>query len=250
MAQEQISIRTADGDCPVHILTPTGAGPWPAVIVYMDALGMRSALIDIAKRLAENGYLAVLPDLFYRSGAYEIPTPAEAFASGNLMAVIGPYMAETGPAKAAQDTGYILDYLDTRADVQGRKVGTVGFCMGGGMALAAAGTWPDRIAAAASYHGGGIASDAADSPHLLARKMKAEIYVAGADNDASYPPEMADRMERALSDAGVKHRCEIYEGALHGWMKPDFPIYNEKAAERGWREMLDLFDRNLRQQTT
>jgi carboxymethylenebutenolidase len=245
MAHEHVSISTADGACPTHVLTPDGEGPWPAVIVYMDALGMRPAMVNVAKRLAENGYLALLPDLFYRSGHYEIPTPKEAFASGDLLKFIGPLMAATGPDKAAEDTRYFLDYLDTRSDVKGDTVGTVGFCMGGGMALAAAGTWPDRVAAAASYHGGGIASDKPNSPHLLAPKMKAEVYVAGADNDHSYPPEMAERMEKALTDAGVKHRCEIYTGALHGWMKPDFPIYNEEAAERGWREMLALFGRNL-----
>lgn len=248
MAHEQVSIRTADGECPLHILTPAGQGPWPVVIVYMDALGIRPALIDVAKRLSKNGYLAVLPDMYYRSGPHQMPTPTEAFASRDLMAIIGPHMAKTGPLKAAEDTGYILDYMDTRSDVEGRKVGTVGFCMGGGMALAAAGIWPDRVAAAASYHAGGIASDAPDSPHRLATKMKGEIYVAGAENDGSYPPEMARRMDKALSDAGVNHRCEIYEGALHGWMKPDFPIYNKEAAERGWREMLSLFKRNLRQQ--
>jgi carboxymethylenebutenolidase len=245
MPHEQVTIRTADGECPTHVLTPEGAGPWPAVIVYMDALGMRSAIVEVGQRLADNGYLALLPDVFYRSGPYQIPTPTEAFATGDLMKIIGPFMARTGPGKAAEDTGYLLEYLDTRSDVKGDKVGTVGFCMGGGMALAAAGTWPDRVAAAASYHGGGIASDKPDSPHLLAPKMKAEVYVAGADNDPSYPPEMADRMEKALTDAGVTHRCEIYEGALHGWMKPDFPIYNEEAAERGWREMLALFGRTL-----
>jgi carboxymethylenebutenolidase len=246
MPHEQVTIHTADGDCPCHVMTPDRDGPWPAVIIYMDGLGMRLAIVDVARRLAENGYLALLPDLFYRSGRYQIPTPKEVFASGDLMKIVGPLMAATGPDKAAEDTRYLLDYLDTRSDVKGGAVGTVGFCMGGGMALAAAGTWPDRVAAAASYHGGGIASDAPNSPHLLASRMKAEVYVAGADNDPFYPPEMAERMEKALADAGVKHRCEIYEGALPGWMKPDFPIYNEEAAERGWREMLALFDRNLR----
>ena len=207
---------------------------------------MRPAVLDVAKRLAANGYLALLPDLFYRSSDYHIPPPKDAFASGDLMNIIGPLMAATGPKKAAEDTCYFLDYLDTRGDVKGHKVGSVGFCMGGGMALAAAGTWPDRVAAATSYHGGGIASDKTDSPHLLAPQIKAEIYVAGADNDESYPPKMADRMEKALADAGVKHRCEIYEGALHGWMMPDFPVYDPDAAERGWREMLVLFHRNLR----
>lgn len=246
MAHEQISIPTAEGDCPTHVFTPEGKSSSPAVIVYMDALGMRSAVLDVAKRLAENGYLALLPDLFYRSGDYQIPTPKEAFASGNLMKIIGPFITATGPERAAEDTRYFIEYLDTRSDLEGHKVGTVGFCMGGGMALAAAGTWPDRVAAAASYHGGGIASDNTDSPHLLAPQMKAEIYVAGADNDDSYPAKMAERMETALTEAGVQHRCEIYEGALHGWMMPDFPVYNPDAADRGWREMLALFDRNLR----
>lgn len=246
MAHEQVSIRTADGECPVHVLTPEGAGPWPAVILYMDALGMRETLVGMAQRLADNGYLAVLPDLFYRSAPYHIDPPKEVFAGGELMKIIGPLMAQTGPLKAAEDTGYILDYLDTRGDVKPGKVGTIGFCMGGGMALAAAGTWPDRIAAAASFHGGNLATDKPDSPHLLAPKIKAEIYVAGADQDQSYPPEMAARLEKALDDAGVRYRAEIYEGAQHGWMKPDFPIYDEAMAERGWREALALFARNLR----
>ena len=245
MVHEQISIRTADGDCPTHVFISGGESSSPAVIIYMDALGMRPAVLDVAKRLAENGYVALLPDLFYRSGDYHIPPPKEAFASGDLMSIIGPFMAATGPTKAAEDTRYFLDYLDKRGDVRGHKVGAVGFCMGGGMALSASGTWPDRVAAAASYHGGGIASEKSDSPHLLAGQMKAEIYVAGAVNDLSYPPEMAARMEKALADGGVKHRCEIYAGALHGWMMPDFPVYNHDAAERGWREMLALFDRNL-----
>ena len=114
MTQQLVSIRTADGDCPTYVLTPEGKGPWPAVIVYMDALGMRPEVVNVGKRLAENGYLALVPDLFYRSGAYQIPTPKEAFAGGDLMKIIGPFMAATGPDKAAEDTGYFLDYLDTR----------------------------------------------------------------------------------------------------------------------------------------
>ena len=245
MAHEHITIRTADGECPTHVLTPEGDGPWPAVIIYMDALGMRPAMVEVAERLAANGYLALLPDIFYRSIPYHIPTPTEVFASGDFMGIIGPLMAATGPDKAAEDTRYFLDYLDTRSDVKGKKVGTVGFCMGGGMAIAAAGTWPDRIGAAASYHGGRLAVDEPNSPHLLAPKIKAEVYVAGADNDQSYPPEMHEKLKKAFDEAGVKYRAEIYEGAMHGWMKPDFPIYNEEAAERGWREMLALFGRAL-----
>jgi carboxymethylenebutenolidase len=244
MPHEQVSVPTADGSCPAHVLTPAGEGPWPAVIMYMDALGMRPAIVGMAERLAGNGYVVLLPDLFYRFGGYEAMDPKVVFA-GDFRAVIGPMMATTDNHKAAGDTGAFIVFLDTRDDVLPPKIGTVGFCMGGGMALTAAGTYPDRIAAAASFHGGNLATDAPTSPHRLAPQMKAEVYIAGADNDASYPPEMAERLEQALTDAGVRHRSEIYPGAAHGWMKPDFPVYDEAAAERGWSEMLALFDRNL-----
>ena len=245
MSNEQVMINTADGSCPAHVAIPNGSGPWPAVIIYMDALGMRPVLIEIAQRLARSGYVALLPDLFYRAGAYQVPAPRQVFASGDAMKIIGPLMATTGTSKAAEDTGYFLGYLDSRSDVNG-KVGAVGFCMGGGMAIAAAGTHPDRIAAVASFHGGRLATDAPDSPHLFASRIKAQVYIAVAENDQSYPPEMAKRLEEAFKTAGVNFRSEVYAGALHGWMKPDFPIYNEEAAERGWREMLTLFQRNLR----
>lgn len=244
MSHEQVTIPTAEGNCPTHVVTPDGSGPWPAVIIYMDALGMRSALIEIADRLAANGYVAVLPDLFYRAGTYHVPPPKELFAGKEAMKVIGPLMETTSPVKAAQDTGYILDYLAGRSDVTPR-CGAVGFCMGGGMAIAAAGSYPDRIAAVASFHGGRLATDSPDSPHLYGPKIKAEVYIAVADNDQSYPPDMAQRLQDAFTAAGVNFRSDFYPGALHGWMKPDFPVYNEEAAERGWREMLALFGRNL-----
>jgi carboxymethylenebutenolidase len=245
MADHRVSIVTADGTCPTHVMTPDQGGPWPAVIIYMDALGMRQALVDMAARLAGSGYLVLLPDLFYRSGEYRIPAPNEVFASADPMAIIRPLVAETGPLKAAHDTGYFLDYLDRRGDVRGDRIGVVGFCMGGGMALTVAGTWPERIAAAASFHGGHLATDEPDSPHLVAPNIQAEVYIAGADKDRSYPPEMAARLGEALATAGVQHRSEIYEGTSHGWMKPDFSVYDEDAAERGWSEMLALFARTL-----
>ena len=245
MAHEQVSIRTNDGDCPTHVLTPEGAGPWPAVIFYMDALAIRPTLVDMAARLADEGYVVLLPDLFYRFGPYAPLDPKVVFA-GDFRATVGPMMATTDNRKAAEDSEALLAYLDSRSDVAGPKIGTVGFCMGGGMALTVAGTFPERVAAAISFHGGNLATDGELSPHLLAPRIEAEVYVAGADEDHSYPPEMADRLEVALTEAGVTHRCEIYPGAAHGWMKPDFPIYDEAAAERGWSEMLALFGRTLR----
>ena len=242
MPNEQIAIRTHDGECTLHVATPAGDGPWPAVIFYMDAGGIRPVVLEMAQRLAAAGYVVLLPDLFYRYGPYGPLVPKEVFA-GDVRAILAPMMATTGNEQAAEDTQAFLVYLDTRGDVAGRKVGAVGFCMGGGMALAAAGSYPDRFAAVASFHGGHLATDAPASPHLFAPKLKAEVYVAAAENDASYPPEMAARFEKALAQAGARYRTETYPAA-HGWMKPDFPVYDHAAAERGWTEMLALFGRS------
>jgi carboxymethylenebutenolidase len=245
MSHEQLSVRTRDGDCPVHVFTPQGAGPWPAAIFFMDGLGIRPILFDMAQRLADGGYVVLLPDLYYRAGPYEPLDPKAVFASNDVRAAIGHLYSTTGNRRAAEDTEAFLALIDSRSDVSGTKIGTTGYCMGGGISLTVAGTYPDRVAAAASFHGGGLASDSDQSPHLLAPKMKARVYVAGADQDDSYPLEMAEKLEKTLTDAQVDHRCEIYEGALHGWTMADFPIYNEPAAERHWRELLALFKATL-----
>jgi carboxymethylenebutenolidase len=245
MSREQIEIRTGDGVCRTAVFTPSGAGPWPAVIFYMDGLGIRPVLHDMCERIANDGYVVLLPDMFYRAGPYEPLDPKAVFAMGDIRKALAHLFGSTDNERAAQDTGAFLACLDSRADVLGSRVGTTGYCMGGAMSLCAAGTYPDRIAAAASFHGGSLATDLPQSPHLLAPKMKGFIYVAGADQDQSYPPEMHDRLEKALADAGVPHRCEIYPGALHGWTMADFPIYKEDAAERHFRELRALFAQRL-----
>lgn len=244
MPHEQVTITTPDGECPTHVFTPGNGQGGPSVVFYMDAGGIRPAVLAMSERLAQAGYVVAAPDLFYRYGPYGPFVPTEVF-KGDFRAILGPLMATTGKAKAAEDTGAVLAYLDTRSDVEGRRVGAVGFCMGGGLAIASAGVWPDRIAAVAAFHAGGLATDALDSPHLSAPKLKAELYIAAAENDGSYPPEQAQRFERALDDAGVRYTAETYPAA-HGWMKPDFPVYDEAAAERGWSALLAFFDRTLR----
>jgi carboxymethylenebutenolidase len=246
MDHEQVSIPTKDGDCPSYVFRPEAAGRHPAVIFYMDGLGIRPTLFEMGQRLANGGYIVLLPDLFYRAGRYEPMDPKKIFATGDVMGAIGHLFNSTNNRRAAEDTEAFLAYLDTRDDLAGRKVGTTGYCMGGGMSLTAAGTYPDRVAAAASFHGGNLATESELSPHRLAPRIKGRVYVAGADQDKSYPPEMADRLEKALSDAGTDHRCEIYPGALHGWTMVDFPVYDEAAAERHWRELMALFGDRLR----
>ena len=244
MPHEQVTVRAGDGDCTIHVLTPTDGEGGPAILFYFDAGGIRPAVIAMAQRLADAGYVVLVPDLFYRHGPYGPLVPAEVFA-GDAAAILGPLMATTGNAIAAEDTASVLSYADTRSDVRGKTIGAVGFCMGGGMAIAAAGTYPDRVVAAASFHGGGLATDAPDSPHLYATRLKAELYVAAAEDDEFYPPAMADRLKAALNAASVAYTHETYPAA-HGWMKPDFPSYDDAAAERGWGEMLSLFDRLLK----
>ncbi|HEX6393868.1 MAG TPA: dienelactone hydrolase family protein [Acidimicrobiales bacterium] len=241
MSYEQVSIRTHDGECPAYVLTPSGSGRNPAVIFYMDGLGIRPTILQMGQRLASYGYVVLVPDLFYRAGHYEPLDPRAVFASGDATDAIGHLIASTDNRRAAEDTEGFLAYLDGRDDVAGTKVGTTGYCMGGAISLTAAGTFPDRIAAAASFHCGNLATDSDLSPHRLARAIAARVYVAGADHDNLYPPEMAARLEQALNDAGVDHRCEIYLGALHGWTMTDFPVYNEASAERHWDELVGLF---------
>lgn len=245
MPRESVTVTTPDGRCPVTIVTPEGWTDGPALIFFMDAGGIRPAVFEMTQRLADAGYLVLVPDLFYRYGPYGPFDPVEVMRS-DFRAVLGPLMATTGNAKAAQDTTALLAYLDTRRDVVGRQVGAIGFCMGGGMAIVAAGTHSDRFAAVASFHGGNLATDASDSPHTVALLIKARLYIAAATNDDSYPPEMAGRLETALRGAGVSFETETYPAA-HGWMKPDFPVFDAAAAERGWRAMLALLDRELRQ---
>lgn len=248
---ETVSIATADGACPAHVFTPDGAGgdkasgPWPAVIFFMDGLAIRPTLFEMGQRLANHGYLVLLPDMFWRAGPYEPLDVKAVFASGSVRQALGHLFAATDNARAAQDTGAFLDWLVTRPDVAGDRVGTTGYCMGGAMSLIAAGTYPERVAASAAFHAGNLATEAPDSPHLLAPRIKARVLVAGADQDAAYPPEMAERLDRALTEAGVEHTCEIYPGALHGWTMADFPIYNPAAAERHWQELIALFDATL-----
>src|ERR1700726_1688216 len=190
MSYEQVSIRTQDGDCPAYVFTPSGSGRHPAVIFYMDGLGIRPTIFEMGQRLADHGYVVLVPDLFYRAGRYEALEPKKVFASGDVMGAIGHLFASTDNRRAGEDTEAFLAYLASREDVAGTKVGTTGYCMGGEISLTAAGTYPARNAPASSFHGGNLATASELSPHRLAPAIAGRVYVAGADQDNSYPPEM------------------------------------------------------------
>ena len=239
MNQHRVDLRTDDGTLDVYVFQPDGTGPWPAVVVYMDAFGIRPQLGEMMQRLASQGYVVALPNLYYR-------TPFAPF-DPKQVAVEGPERARfksmvgsiNGPM-VMRDTNAVLAHLDTLPSVRRPTVGALGYCMGGGYALAAAGTFPARVAVAASFHGGALATDKPDSPHLLARAMRARIYVGAAGIDPTFPDEQRQRLEAALSEAGVPHTIETYENAKHGFAVNGHLVYDREASERHWERLLQL----------
>jgi carboxymethylenebutenolidase len=242
----KIEIKTRDGLCPSFVFRPAGSGPWPAVLIFMDGLGIRPAVLEIGERLSAHGYYALLPDLFYRSGPYAPMDPHAIFADPQQRKLLmDRYFALATQANIMSDTRAFLDYLAAQPEVRRGAIGTTGYCMGGFMSLTAAGTYPDRIVASASYHGGRLATDAADSPHLLAPRIKSRVYIAGAIEDQSFPDDMKNRLEEALTQAHIDHKIETYP-AKHGWVFRDMPVYDAAASERHWQTLLALFDATLR----
>jgi carboxymethylenebutenolidase len=245
MSEERVELTTGDGVLDLHVFRPdAGDGPWPAVVLYMDAFGVRPALAGMAQRLASNGYVVALPNLYYR-------TPFAPFQP-NVVATEGPererfksMIASINQAMVMSDTRAVIEWLDRQPTVRRGSLGALGYCMGGGYALSAAGTFPDRVVVAASFHGGGLASEKADSPHRLASSMRARIYVGAAEIDASFPPEQQVRLGQALTEAGVRHDIEVYPGAKHGFAVNGHIVYDHDAAELHWRRVFDLFKETL-----
>ena len=245
MPHTQLEIETADGRCPTHAYHPSGGGPWPGVIMYMDGIGMRQALVDMAEKLASGGYYVLLPDMFYRVGPYVAPEPAKLFGDEAIRkAHFAKFFAPDVTARAMRDTRAFLAHLDAAPHARAERIGITGYCMGGRFALGAAGTFGERVAAAAAFHPGNPANDAPDSPHLLAAQMRARIYVAGAMEDASFPDEQKQRLEEALTAANVEHVIETYP-ARHGWVPSDTPVHDAACAERHWRALFELLGKAL-----
>ena len=211
----------------------------------MDGVGIRPAMLEVGEELAKHGYYVLLPDLFYRSGPYEPMNPHTVFSDPEQRKVLlEKYFSLATQANIMSDTRAFLDYLAAQPDVKPGGVGVTGYCMGGLMALTAAGTYPEQIVAAASYHGSRLATDAPGSPHLLAPQIKARIYVGGATDDSSFPDDMKARLEAALTDAGVDHQIETY-AAKHGWVLTDTPVYDAAACARHWQTLLALLASKL-----
>ncbi|RUV45428.1 MAG: dienelactone hydrolase family protein [Mesorhizobium sp.] len=242
MAKQEIEIETRDGKAKAGLFRPAAAAR-AGVILYMDIFGPRPTLDQMAERLAERGYAVLVPDLFYRSVPYGPFDPKTAFAEDKTRAQLTALSGGTTQEMTIRDSVAFLDAL-TAEGLDG-PVGVVGYCMGGARALNAAAAYPDRIAAAASFHGGNLASDAPDSPHRKAASIKARIYVGVAGVDRSFPPEQSARLAEALRVAEVDHTIENYVGVGHGWCVKDHSVYDEAGAERHWKRLITLFAETL-----
>lgn len=244
--RHQIDIATPDGVADSYVFHPDGSGPWPSVLFYMDGLGIRPDLFDMAQRLADQGYYVLLPNLFYRAGRADgKPIPMEAFSDParreKMMAMIGTLTNTV----IMRDTTAFFDFLARQPEADATRIGCHGYCMGGKMALSAAGTFPDRVRAAASFHGAGLATDDRDSAHLLAPKMRGRIYVAVSGIDPWLAPNETERLREALTAAKADFVMEDYPGATHGFCVPG-PVYDREAAERHWTRLLDLYAKTLK----
>ncbi len=245
MSEGKVTIKTADGNCDCYTYTAPGDAPAPAIILYMDGIGIRPDLRAMAQRLASNGYFVLLPNLYYRAGEYapfDLASMLTNEAERNRMMALVQSVTNAGTMR---DTAAFLDFLSHEPGVKGSKIGCVGYCMGGPLVLTAAGTFPDRVAAGASIHGANLANDRPDSPHLLAPKMRGKIYVAIAEIDPWLTPGEMDRLKAALETAKTNFTMEVYPGVQHGFAANGTPMYDRAAAERHWERILALFRETL-----
>lgn len=212
--------------------------------MYVDAGGVRDTFQDMAARLAGFGHAVLLPDVYYRHGDWQPFSMSTAFSDPDertrLMGMVGSITQDM----MASDAGAFFDFLASRPEVKGDTFGVCGYCMGGRTSVVVAGRQPDRVAAAGSFHGGGLVTDDPSSPHLLADRMKATVYVAGAENDGGFTTDNAETLDKALTAAGVAHTVEFYPAA-HGFAVPDNPTYDKDAAERHWIALQELFEAAL-----
>jgi carboxymethylenebutenolidase len=246
---ETVDVVTRDGTADALFCHPEAGGPHPGVLLFMDAYGLRPAVEAHARRLAGHGYCVFVPNLFYRSRRSPVLDDIEERITSPdrsaLFEELKPMIAQVTPEAAIADGQAWLEFIRARAEVREAAIGTVGYCMGGRMSLRMAGEFADAVSAAASFHGGGLATGEDSSPHLAAVRAAGELYIGHADNDRSMPPEQMGRLTEALAEAHVRHTAELYPGAAHGWTQTDTPAYDEEASERHWMRLLELFGRVL-----
>ena len=242
VSEADIDVTTPDGVADCYFAHPA-SGAHPGVLIWPDAFGLRSAKKQMGRRLAESGYSVLVVNQYYRTQRAPIVNTTDFAAERDtLMPLMGSLNADT----QTRDAMAFIRFLDSQPAVDpSRKMGTMGYCMGGPFTMRTAAAVPDRIGAAASFHGGGLVTDQANSPHLLVPEMKAHYLFAIAENDDNNQPEAKDVLRDAFALAGLPAEIEVYAGAMHGWCPPDSNVYHEAQAERAWSRLLALFESAL-----
>ncbi len=241
MVEEIVANPTPDGIADGVLLRPDGDGWYPGVIHLTDIGGIRSAQLAMARRLAGLGYSVLVPNAFYRTGRPPLFDFKPDFKDARTAARFGELAAPLTPEAMARDGAAYVDFLSAHLWVKAGPIGVVGYCFTGALALRAAAARPDRVVAAASFHGGGLATDTPLSPHFVLPRIKARLYFGHAENDRVMPREAIDRLERALERWGGRYESEVYAGAAHSWTVPDSPVYNQLQAERAFGKLKELF---------
>lgn len=248
MQEREVIIKTPDGDMDCFITHPDEDGPHPAIILYMDAPGIREELRDMARRMGTVGYYVIMPNMYYRTGTegnygFDLARTRDSEDErGKMFAV----MNTLTNALVVADTAPMLEHVRSDGAAAPGPVGCVGYCMSGRYVVSAAAAYPDDFAAVASYYGVGIITDQPDSPHLNAGAIRAELYLAFAETDAYVPDEVVAQLPGVMQEAGVTARVESYSGTDHGFAFPKRPAYVKAAGERHYERMFALFDRRLR----
>jgi carboxymethylenebutenolidase len=240
-----VDIKTPDGLADAYFAHPA-KGKSAGVLIWPDIFGLRPAFKQIATRLAQSGYAVLVINPFYRTKraptAPEHPDFDDPATRQSLMALAGTLHPDT----AVTDAKAFISYLDSQPEVdKKRKIGTTGYCMGGPFVFRTAATFPDRVGAGATFHGGGLVTDKPDSPHLLIPQMKAHFLIAIAENDDQRQPQAKDVLRESFAKAHLPAEIEVYAGTLHGWCPPDSRVFNHDQAEKAWSRMLALFDSSL-----
>jgi carboxymethylenebutenolidase len=244
--EQEVEIRTADGNADGVLYAPDSGGRQPGVLFLTDIGGIRAAQRQMAARLAAEGYTVLMPNIFYRAGRAPMFDSPFRFGEERTMQRIRELSAPVTPEAFARDASSYIEFLAKQPSVGAGPIGVVGLCFAGALAMRSAAVEPERVGAAASFHGGRLATDDAASPHLLLGRIRAELYFGHAVEDRSMPPEAIAKLEQALQDWGGRYESEVYEGAHHGWTVPDNPAYDPAQAERAFEKLRNLFARRLK----
>jgi carboxymethylenebutenolidase len=246
MSEREIEVRTSDGASDGVLYQPEGEHRWPGVIFLTDIGGIRAATREMAQRLATEGYCVLLPNVFYRNARPPVFDFPRVIGEERTMKRIAELAAPLTPEAIERDALAYIEFLAAQESVSDGAMGVVGHCFTGGVALRVAAARPDRVAAAASFHGGWLYTDAPTSPHLVLPRIKASLYLAHAIMDNSMPPEAIEKLGEALAAWGGEYESEVYDGAYHGWTALDSPVYHERQAERAFQKLMELFAETLR----